>query len=293
MWTEIWVAVGILVGLGLTFATVLALANKQFWVYEDPRIDQVTDLLPGTNCGACGQPGCHAFAEVIVDGSVLPGKCTVSSAEKIEEIAEFLGVDAGKEEKRVARLQCAGGRMEDRDKADYQGQKTCRELAVVHGGNRGCAWGCLGLADCEKVCTFNSIKMNDNELPVVDIETCTACGDCVDVCPKDLFTIMPISQKLIVQCKSLLEGDLAQQICSVACDACGRCVSDSIPGLIEMHENLAVIDYSRNELASPSATWRCPTGAIQWVTEQQFKVASQPLFPLGRVEVLSDKQVRL
>jgi len=56
MWTEIVIAVGILVGLGLSFAVVLAVANKQFWVYEDPRIDAVTDILPGTNCGACGDP---------------------------------------------------------------------------------------------------------------------------------------------------------------------------------------------------------------------------------------------
>ena len=291
MWTEIVIAVGILVGLGLSFAVVLAVANKQFWVYEDPRIDAVTDILPGTNCGACGEPGCHAFAESIVKGTALPGKCTVSSADGIEKIAEYLGVDAGKEEKRVARLQCAGGRMEDREKADYLGQKTCRELAVVHGGNKGCAWGCLGLADCERVCTFSSIKMNDNDLPVVNAESCTACGDCVDICPKDLFTIMPVSHKLIVQCKSLLEGELAQEICSVACDACERCVADSVSGLIEMKNNLAVIDYSRNALSSPTSTWRCPTGAIQWVTGQQFQASSQPLFPLGRVEVLADNKV--
>ena len=290
MLTEIWIAVGILVGLGLTFAVILAVANKQFWVYEDPRIDEVTEKLPGTNCGACGEPGCHAFAEVLVEGTASPGKCTVSSAELVDEIAAFLGVDAGTEEKRVARLQCAGGRMEDREKARYEGQQSCRELSVVMGGNRGCSWGCLGLADCERVCTFQAISMNSNDLPVVDLEKCTACEDCVQVCPKDLFTLMPVSQKLIVQCKSQLEGDFAEQICSVACNACERCVSDAEPGLIAMQNNLPVINYQLNELTNPAATWRCPTGAIQWIEGQQLQTPSQPLYPLGRIEVLSERQ---
>tara|TARA_Y100000031_G_scaffold51141_1_gene58728 strand:- start:7045 stop:7926 length:882 start_codon:yes stop_codon:yes gene_type:complete len=285
MYTEIFVAVSILTGLGLIFAVILAVANKKLKVYEDPRIDEVEDKLPGTNCGACGEPGCRAFSEALVSGSLKPGKCTVSSPDKVEEIAEFLGVDAGKEEKRVARLICAGGRMEDREKIPYQGSQTCRGMSVVGGGNRGCSWGCLGLSDCETVCNFDSIHMNENGLPEVDIDSCTACGDCVEICPKDLFTIMPLSQKLIVQCRSQLEGEAATEVCSVACDACGRCALDAKDGLIEMHATLPVIDNERNELATPQATWRCPTGAIQWVEGPQLQPSQPPTFPLGRVEV--------
>ena len=287
MFTEIFVAVSILTGLGLLFATILAVANKKLKVDEDPRIDQVEEMLPGTNCGACGEPGCRAFSEALVSGSLKPGKCTVSSPDKVEEIAGFLGVDAGQEEKRVARLLCAGGRMEDREKIPYQGNQTCRGMSVVGGGNRGCSWGCLGLGDCEEVCTFNSIWMNENGLPVVDIDSCTACGDCVEICPKDLFTIMPLSHKLMVQCRSQLEGDSAVEICSVACDACARCALDAPEGLITMQDTLPVIDYERNELASPQATWRCPTGAIQWVEGPQLQSSQPPAFPLGRVEVLN------
>ena len=48
--------------------------------------------------------------------------------------------------------------------------------------------------------------MNHYGLPVVVPDRCTACGDCVEVCPRDLFEIKPVTQNLIVQCKSLLEG---------------------------------------------------------------------------------------
>jgi ferredoxin len=117
--------------------------------------------------------------------------------------------------------------------------------------------------------------MNGVGLPVVVPEKCTACGDCVTACPKDLFTLMPVEQKLIVQCRSALEGDAAERACRVACTACGKCVLDAAPGLIEIRNGLAVVDYARNELARPDATRRCPTGAIAWVEGAQFTKAAK------------------
>ena len=107
-------------------------------------------------------------------------------------------------------------------------------------------------------------------------DRCTACGDCVEACPRDLFVIMPIEQKLIVQCKSLLEGDEAEELCKVACTGCGLCVTDAAPSLIEMVNGLAVINYELNELADLKAIERCPTGAITWVEGQQFVSQPQP-----------------
>jgi RnfABCDGE-type electron transport complex B subunit len=285
--TEIISALAILTGLGLLFATILAIAYKKLRVYEDPRIDKVEEMLPAANCGACGQPGCRAFAELVVEGKINPGKCTVSSEKDIENIANFMGVEASNEEKRIARVLCAVGREEAHNRADYKGGlSTCRGEAVVAGGPKDCSWGCLGLGDCETVCDFDAITMTDDALPLVDPEKCTACGDCVEICPKDLFTLMPESQKLIVQCKSLLEGDLATDRCSVACNGCGRCVSDSAPGVIEVKEGLATINYELNNLTSPDATKRCPTGAIVWLEgDKQFQPKEEDALPLGRVEV--------
>lgn len=292
MVAEIIVAVIIMVGLGVFFAVLLAVAYKKLRVYEDPRIEQVEGMLPGTNCGGCGKPGCHAFAESLVAGESAPGKCTVSSPTSVEVIATYLGVAAGHEEKRVARVLCAGGKQESHNQADYFGSRSCRSAAMVTGGPKDCVWGCLGLGDCEKVCDFNAIFMNDDGLPVVTPELCTACNDCVEICPKDLFVIMPVSQKLIVQCKSLLEGDDALERCSVACNACTRCVSDAAQGLIQMKNNLPVIDYSKNELATPDATRRCPTNAIVWVEGKQFNKKPTTLLPVGRVEIIPEEELK-
>ncbi|EXJ16635.1 Electron transport complex protein RnfB [Imhoffiella purpurea] len=257
--------------LGLILASMLVVANKRLYVYEDPRIDQVESLLPMANCGACGAAGCRPFAEMLVKGEIEPGKCTVNAKPMNQIIADFLGVDLGGGDKRVARLACAGGGNVAYVRATYDGLKSCRAAALVSGGGRGCSWGCLGFADCAEVCDFDAIYMNDQGLPVVIEDKCTACGDCVTVCPKDLFSLHPASHRLWVACKNLEFGDQAEHHCEVACTACGRCAQDSPEGLIRIEDNLAIVDYAKNDLASKVAIERCPTGAILWL-EQDGRV---------------------
>ena len=174
---EIATAIAVMTGLGLFFASLLALAYRFLRVEEDPRLELVEDLLPANNCGACGEPGCAAFAGKLLGGEVQPGKCTVASGDTLEEIASLLGVDIGGDERRIARLKCAGGNINARSLCDYQGMGSCRAAVVVDGGVLACSWGCLGLGDCERACTFNVISMNDQRLPVVEVDGCTACGD--------------------------------------------------------------------------------------------------------------------
>lgn len=255
-------------GLTLFLAVMLIIANKKLYVYEDPRIDEVEAMLPHANCGACGYPGCRPFAEALVKGEMLPGKCSVSSEDGRNAIAAYLGVDAGMEEKRVARLACAGGSNVAVVRAEYEGLSSCRGAALISGGGKGCSWGCLGHGDCEKVCDFDAISMNEFGIPIVDEAKCTACGDCVEVCPKDLFSLHPISHRLWVACKSLEAGDGVLEDCEVGCTACGKCAMDAKGDLITMKYNLPVINYAANH-QSQVPIQRCPTGAIVWLDEKQ------------------------
>jgi len=268
---EFLTAPGIMTGLCLIFGVILAVAYRLLRVEEDPRIAHTEELLPGTNCGACGEPGCLPFAQKLVSGEVQPSGCTVASTDDIDAIADYLGVDAGEAEKRVARLHCAGGKGQAYQIAEYDGFESCRAAAVVSGGGKGCSWGCLGLADCEVSCDFDAIVMNDNGLPAVDVEKCTACGDCVEACPRDLFEIMPLSQKLLVQCNTPLAGEAVTVLCTVGCDACGKCAADAEPGLIEMKDELPLIHFESGLPITPKPTLRCPTGAIQWLEGDQFQ----------------------
>jgi Na+-translocating ferredoxin:NAD+ oxidoreductase RNF subunit RnfB len=263
-------AVAILGGVGLVFAILIAVANRKLKVWEDPRIDVVAGMLPGANCGACGVPGCRAFAEKLVVGETKPSGCNVANDDARAAIAGFLGVEAGTAVKTVARLLCAGGSHVAAQQAEYRGHATCAAAAAVAGGGKGCAWGCLGLADCVRACTFDAMAMNADGLPVVDIDKCTACGDCVVACPKDLLAIHPVDRKLLVQCRNLIAGDDVLDACRVACTACGKCVMDAAPGVISIASGVAAVDYSLNALADTHAIDRCPTGAIIWLEGAQF-----------------------
>ena len=173
----------------------------------------------------------------------------------------------GEAVKRVARLACAGGSNVARQRVDYRGLNTCRAASLVAGGGKGCVWGCLGLADCETACTFSAITMDAHDLPVVNEALCTACGDCVTVCPKRLFSIVDQANALWVACNSLLAGDAAEAECDVACTGCGKCAADGAPGLIEIRDGLAVVNPDSMNKASEAAIQRCPTGAILWVEQ--------------------------
>jgi electron transport complex protein RnfB len=246
----------------LTFglASLLIVAHRKLAVPEDPRIDAVEAMLPLAQCGACGLPGCRPFAEALVAGTASPGGCTVSSDGGRARIAALLGVDVGAVARRVARLACAGGTNVARDRAVYSGPRTCAAAATAGGGPKACTWGCIGFADCDVACSFDAISMNAHGLPVVDEDLCTACGDCVDACPKDLFSLHPVTHKLWVACSSLAHGDDQLADCEVACTACGRCAMDS--PAVTMQNSLPVIDQGRRPTAA--AIERCPTGAIVW-----------------------------
>jgi Na+-translocating ferredoxin:NAD+ oxidoreductase RNF subunit RnfB len=280
---------GFMAGLGILLAILLALARKKLYVHEDPRVDEVESMLPHSNCGACGTPGCRQFAEALVQGQTDPGQCTVGKPDELRLIADFLGVAVGEHEKRVARLACAGGSHVAHIRASYAGLNTCRAAQLVSGGGKGCVWGCLGLGDCAEVCDFHAIYMDPHSLPVVVEELCTACGDCVEVCPRQLYSLQPVSHRLWVACANREKGPAAESECELICDGCGRCVVDAPEGLIQIKNNLAVIDYTRNDLASPIAIERCPTGAIVWLDDKRGalkghearRVIRQQPLPLG------------
>jgi Na+-translocating ferredoxin:NAD+ oxidoreductase subunit B len=295
--TELLIAGAVMGAIGVLLAAVLAVADKKFYVWEDPRIDQVEALLPKANCGACGCAGCRAFAEKAVKGEIQPAKCTVSSPAGVAAIADLLQIDAGTVERRVARLACAGGQHVARNRVKYEGLASCRAAALVNGGGKGCSWGCLGLADCERVCNFHAIHMDKHGLPVVTEALCTACGDCVDVCPKQLFSLHAVSHRLWVACKNRADGQTAEADCEVACTACGRCAADAPGGLIQIVNNLAVVDYAKNTLATRTPIERCPTGAIVWFEKDKGpqrgleakKITRQSPLPVAEADLPLEK----
>lgn len=229
--------------LGLLFGAGLAVASKRLAVKVDPRLERIHGLLPGTNCGACGGAGCFGFAESLLSGKTSIEACRVSEEDVKEEIAEILGKKLEKKVKLVATLHCNGG-TKVKDRFLYQGINDCVSANLVLGGQKSCVYGCLGFDTCSKVCPFDAIKMSDEDLPVVNEDKCTACGKCVAICPKKLFSLVPVTKTFAVRCKSLDLGKKVMEVCSVGCIACRKCEKACPTGAIKIIDNLAVIDYN-------------------------------------------------
>jgi len=190
-------AVMMLGGLGLIVGIGLAVASKIFYVYVDPLILEIDDVLPGANCGGCGLPGCSANAEAIVAGKAAPNSCVAAGSDVAEAIAAILGVTVEAKEPDIARPGCFFG-VQDADlKYVYDGLNDCRAAAALSGGMKVCTIGCLGLGTCASVCPFDAIVMGPDNLPEVVSEKCTGCGTCEKVCPKNIINLSSITRRIL------------------------------------------------------------------------------------------------
>ena len=252
--------------LGVIAALILFFVAKKFAVVEDPRIDIINEALPSANCGGCGFAGCRNFAENCVNAETMDGLyCPVGGNEVMNEIAKILGREASAKEPRVAVLRC-NGTCEARPKTNiYDGASSCAISSALYSGNTDCQYGCLGYGDCVDVCQFGALKMDPfTGLPVVDDAMCTACGNCVKSCPKNLFELRKRAKKemkIYVACRNEEKGGIAKKSCSVACIGCSKCVKVCPHEAIILNNNLAYIDSDKCKLCRKCVP-ECPTDTI-------------------------------
>jgi Na+-translocating ferredoxin:NAD+ oxidoreductase subunit B len=242
-----------LTALGLIAAVVIYFVSRKFAVQEDPRIEKVEAVLPSTNCGGCGQPGCHAFAVAVTQaGNLSELHCPVGGNAVMKQVAEILGVEAVEKDPYIAVVRCSGS-FEHRKKTNvYDGVNSCRVAATIYSGDTGCAYGCLGMGDCVEVCDFEAMYMDEKTgLPVIIEDKCTACNACVKECPKDIIELWPVgkkNQRIYVACVNEDEGSEARKACAVACDGCSKCFDVCKFDAIDMTNNLAFIDPDKCKL---------------------------------------------
>ena len=234
----------ILGALGIIFGVGLAIASKRLAVQIDPRLEKIHGLLPGSNCGACGGAGCFGFAESLLSGKLSIDACRVSEEKVKEQIARLLGKTLEKKTKSIAVLHCNGGKRV-KNRFLYQGIEDCVAANLVLGGQKECVFGCLGFDTCVKVCPFRAIAMSDEGLPVVDKDKCKACNKCVQICPKKLFSLVPVTKNVYVACSSHDLGKDTKAVCPVGCIACKLCEKACLFDAIHVIDNLAVIDYNK------------------------------------------------
>lgn len=241
---DILIPVLTLSSLGLIFGLGLAIAAKKFCVAANPKVDEILSRLPGANCGACGKAGCMGFAEGLIHGECTIDRCPATEFANKAEIAELLGQQIKEKVKTAAVLHCGGGKKV-KDRFKYDSIKDCNAANLILGGQKACVFGCLGFASCVKVCPFGAITMGPDDLPVVNEEKCTACGKCVAICPKKLFSLVPMDKKFFTNCSSLDFGKNVLDVCPVGCIACRKCEKACPVSAIKVINNLAVFDYNK------------------------------------------------
>lgn len=264
----LWIVLTI-TGLGLFLAMALYLVARKFKVEEDPRIEQIEQVMPGANCGGCGHAGCHAFAAAAVSADNLDECfCPVGGNETMKKVAAILGKEVREKSPMVAVLKCNGSCSVRERINEYDGSSSCKVKSSLYAGDTLCRFGCLGCGDCVSACEFGGISIDpETRLPVFDKERCLGCGNCVKACPKGIIELRPAGprgMRMSVSCSNKDKGPSVRKACSVACIGCGICQKTCRFGAVSVVDNLAYIDPEKCKLCRECEAM-CPTGAINAV----------------------------
>ncbi len=247
-------------GVGLVCGAALAAAAKFLAVEENPRVVEATACLPGANCGGCGFAGCADYAKsIVIDGAAI-NLCAPGGAGTLQALARMMGVEATAAERKVALVLCRGDNDRAIRKHLYNGVADCAAAAAVGGGDKLCAYGCLGYGSCARICPSGAIAIA-NGVAVVHPDLCIGCGACVRACPRKLIKMVPESRTIHVMCSSKDKGPVVKKACSVGCIGCRVCTKFVEDNAIAMDGFLAVVDYGK-PLSNPVLPEKCPGKCI-------------------------------
>jgi electron transport complex protein RnfB len=162
---SIFIAILAIAALAGIFGAFLGFASVRFKVESDPIVEQIDAILPQTQCGQCGYPGCRPYAEAVANGDSI-SKCTPGGQAAIEKIAELMGVEP-----------------ETENQDDIEPIKT---VAYIHEDM------CIGCTKCIQACPVDAIVGGTKALHTVIESECTGCDLCVAPCPTDCIEMIPI-----------------------------------------------------------------------------------------------------
>ena len=167
--THILFAILVLALLALSFGIILGYAAVKFHVQADPIVDQLDALLPQTQCGQCGYPGCKPYAEAIAGGDKI-NKCPPGGEATIQALADLLDVEA--------------------EPLDAEGGEKPQMVAFIREAE------CIGCTKCIQACPVDAIVGAARQMHTVIVSECTGCDLCVEPCPVDCIDMIEVGRSL-------------------------------------------------------------------------------------------------
>lgn len=162
----VFLAIIVLGGLALIFGALLGYASVRFKVEGDPLVDQIDDILPQTQCGQCGYPGCKPYAEAVANGDSI-NKCAPGGEETIKKIADLMGVDP-------------------QPLDESHSHDNSPKVAFIIEED------CIGCTKCIQACPVDAIIGAAKQMHTVIVDECTGCDLCVAPCPVDCIELRPV-----------------------------------------------------------------------------------------------------
>ncbi len=241
-------------------SVVLVFASKKFAVEENPLIAEVEEILPQYNCGACGFPGCSGFAQHVVASRDPNAICTPGGSDLAKMIAGLLGMEVAEKAATAAHVFCKGSNSVALRQGRYLGLQDCVAADLVTSATKVCPSGCLGLGSCVKVCDFDAIVLDDGIVYILE-DKCVACAKCVGTCPRSLIRMVPMGEKVAVECSTKDKGATVKKYCELGCIACNKCVKTCPEEAISLVKGAITIDHDKCVLCGDCIPV-CPQGTI-------------------------------
>ena len=167
--TAIWSAIAVLAALALVFGALLGYASRRFEVEEDPSVEQIDAILPQSQCGQCGYPGCRPYADAVGNNGEAINKCAPGGEQTMLKLAELLNVEP----------QPLDGGAEV--------LTPVRTVAWIDEAN------CIGCTKCIQACPVDAIVGATRAMHTVLSDVCTGCDLCVAPCPTDCIEMRPVA----------------------------------------------------------------------------------------------------
>ena len=161
---HILIVIGLFALLALLFGLVLGFAAIRFRVEADPIVEKLDALLPQSQCGQCGYPGCKPYAEAIANGDAI-NKCVPGGEQTMRRIADMMGVEPP---------------------SDGVVETPAKRVAFIHEDL------CIGCTKCIQACPVDAIVGAAKVMHTVLKNECTGCDLCVAPCPTDCIEMMDV-----------------------------------------------------------------------------------------------------